>query len=151
MTVQRIITGPDKRLNQVSGPFEFGRDDQILKDLADTLRNSQRAMALSAVQIGHLVRVFVMKAPNGMLALFANPVITWTAGIMTTEVEHCMSYLWLTNVKIQRPVAGTVQWLDSDNVERHDNFRGMPFRIIQHEIDHLNGITIDSRRRAKKS
>lgn len=149
MTVQRIITGPDPRLTQVSEPFDFARDGQILTDLVDTLRASQRAMALSAVQIGHLVRAFAMKGPNG-ISVFVNPVITWTSGIMQTEVENCMSYLYLTTVKVTRPVSGSVTWWDHDNVERHDNFRGLPFRVIQHEIWHLDGITIDSYRRAKR-
>ena len=100
-------------------------------------------LGLSANQLGLPYRVFVM-AGNPPMAFF-NPRIIDETKEQTVLEEGCLSYPNMT-LKIKRPKMIKLRYIDFDGNVHSEKFIGMSARIIQHELDHLNGI--DYTRRA---
>jgi peptide deformylase len=142
-----IVKAPDNRLFQVSRPFDWILDMAVLRDLVDSF-DTAVARGLSAPQIGHNVRAFIFKPDGKNPVIMVNPVILRESGIFSTLDEGCLSYPGLPSVAICRPMSGSVQWEESPSQTVSRSFRGWDFRCILHEIDHLNGITIDTYRKA---
>lgn len=140
--IRAIIRGPDPRLNQVSAQWDDSQME-VVKDLVHTWRDLQKSQpyGLSAPQIGHLFRVIIVRG-----TLMCNPVILEASPLKEKLIECCLSFPWL-KVKIARSVKGQISYFD----ERHQQYSvpvdGLTFRVIQHEIDHLDGITLEQRRR----
>lgn len=114
-----------------------------MDDLVDTFRDTPRALGLSAVQIGEPLRAFVMRWGDGLM-LFTNPVIAWSSVLNESMAEECMSFPWLTPVRVLRPREIVLQ---ADDFSGH--LDGIEARVALHELDHCNGITIDLLRRHK--
>lgn len=149
--IRPIIRGPDPRLQQVSEPFIPNDPEHMAAaaDLADTMRDTPRAIGLAGVQIGHMLRIFAMRAPSighGGVAIIANPIITESGGINASSIEECMSFPWL-KVRVSRPAIGRLAWQNVHGEPNDRAFSGIEWRCILHEIDHLNGITIGMLRR----
>ena len=151
MTVLPIIKGPDARLTQVSAPIDFEADQQVFQDLKDTFLSMRRsARGISAVQLGYLKRAFIIA--NGHDAfIFCNPIIEKTSNAYWTRSEGCLSYPWINGLKISRPqmVKGVAKTIHGG--ELPFDLQGWEARCFLHEMDHLNGITIEVRRRMKQN
>ena len=146
MTAIPIIRGPDPRLLQVSRPVNWGTDAEALYDLRDTFNDMKgRAWGLSACQIGHMIRAIWVKGIGRMV----NPVVTLEDDMMLEAPEECLSYPWLKGVKVVRSRAGLVKFELGDQRAIESRFEGLTWRCVLHEIDHLNGITIETRRRKR--
>lgn len=115
-----------------------------LVDLVVNLRETMIArngMGLSAVQIGLPWKVFVYgdpKNPDTIKSMFNAVVVGEDGGDYLAE-EGCLSYPGLY-VKIKRPIMVRIRYTDLLGNINTDKFSGMSSRIIQHEIDHGNGI-----------
>ena len=116
--------------------------DQSIADLAEAMIDTMRAgdgIGLAAPQIGEGIRMFVCRAGNDDARVFVNPEIIGTSQELAPYEEGCLSIPGIYT-DIIRPAAVSVQaW----------NLRGRPFtldaegilaRVIQHELDHLNGV-----------
>ncbi|MBO7689247.1 MAG: peptide deformylase [Clostridia bacterium] len=136
--MQRTIVRDQFRLMQPSRPAEK-KDLALAQDLLDTLlANRERCVGLAANMIGENVRVIVYMdgvLPNVML----NPVIVKKDGPYETE-EGCLSLPGRR--KTTRYQTITVQWQDRQMKKKTGTFRDYTAQIIQHEIDHCNGIVI---------
>ena len=121
-------------------PVDGAVDDAtqlLVDDLRDAMRG-QKGIGLAATQVGERVRVFVTNAPDDRERVFINPEIVETS--IETELleEGCLSIPGV-HADVRRPARVRVQaW----------NLSGRPFvleademlaRVIQHELDHLNG------------
>jgi len=147
--------------------------DPVLKSRAtpvdrfdDSLRGQVARMAgimgdaigvgLAAPQLGISQRLLVYRigldAP--MIAL-ANPEIEWSGDEEEVAEEGCLSIPGVT-VDVERPVHVRVRALDEEGEERLIEASGLEARVIQHELDHLDGVLIlerttrDERRRAMR-
>lgn len=115
-------------------------DDRILsllKDLADTMYNSENGAGLAAPQVGILKRLVVIDMGQGLINL-VNPEIIETYG--TQEViEGCLSIpdKW---GKLERPEKVTVKALNERGEEVTITGTGPLAKCLCHEIDHLDGI-----------
>lgn len=149
--VRPILKHNDPHLRQVCPPFDWDNPEHMqgLADLLETLIDSPRARGLAAPQIGLLARAFAMKMGRTIYAV-VNPQIISASAISAIEEEECMSFPNL-KVKVQRPTSGQVQF----HTDRHEDMVvhmvGMDFRCFLHELDHINGITIDLIRRKQKA
>jgi len=132
----------------MSEPWLVAADHPILRARARELTDRERAhvadglierlfvvmlkasgAGLAAPQIGESLRVFVMGRDS-----FVNPVITHRSAETDVEEEGCLS-LPGTLVAVRRNVSVTVRTAGAIH-----KLTGMPARIAQHEIDHLNGV-----------
>ena len=114
-------------------------DKQTIKDLLDTLRaNLDRCVGMAANMIGVRKCIIVVASGPFQFAM-VNPVITRKIKPFNTE-EGCLS---LTG---KRPCTRyeeiEVDYLDADFQPKHGKYTGWTAQIIQHEIDHCNGILI---------
>lgn len=100
-----------------------------------------KGLGLSANQIGKNKRAFVMGAEDGKLQTFFNPEITFFSETKSKMEEGCLSFPGLF-LKIERPSAIRAKWQDINGFTFEHEFVGMTARVYQHEMDHMNGITI---------
>lgn len=114
-------------------------DRQIMTDLLDTLRaNLDRCVGMAANMIGERKRIIVFC--NGpMQMIMVNPQITAKEGPYDAE-EGCLSLAGVRKAKRYQRV--TVQYQDQLFQPRTGSFSGFTAQIIQHEIDHCDGILI---------
>ena len=116
-----------------------GDDLAIAKDLLDTLKaNRNGCVGMAANMIGHKVRIIVFDC-NGKYVTMLNPEITDASGEYETE-EGCLSLDGTR--KTRRFSKITVKFQTLSLEEKTRSFQGFPAQIIQHEIDHCNGILI---------
>lgn len=115
-------------------------DLQVAEDLLDTLiANKDACVGMAANMIGERKRIIVFDN-NGKYMTMFNPEIIKKSEPYDTE-EGCLSLLGGPR-KCKRYRTVKVQWQTSDFQTRIKNFTGRPAQIIQHEIDHCEGILI---------
>lgn len=114
-------------------------DAQVVKDLLDTLRaNLDGCVGMAANMIGVKKTIIVVAAGPFQFAMI-NPVITRKKGMFQTE-EGCLS---LSGVRpCTRYEEIEVDYLDQNFQSKHGTYTGFTAQIIQHEVDHCNGIVI---------
>ena len=114
-------------------------DRQVVTDLIDTLRaNRDICVGMAANMIGVNKSIIVVAAGPFQFAM-VNPVITDKSGEYRTE-EGCLS---LDGVrKCTRYEEIEVDYLDADFKPQHGKYSGVTAQIIQHEVDHCNGVVI---------
>ncbi|HAX73296.1 MAG TPA: peptide deformylase [Firmicutes bacterium] len=114
-------------------------DEQVILDLIDTLQaNIHHCVGLAANMIGVKKRILVFSVGN-MIIPMVNPVILKKDKPYETE-ESCLS---LTGVRpTTRYETIEVEYLDIHFKKQKQTFKGFPAQIIQHEMDHFEGIII---------
>ncbi len=115
-------------------------DAEIATDLLDTLRaHLEECVGMAANMIGFSKRIICVMAEEGYLTLW-NPEILKAEGQYETE-ERCLSLLGGAR-KTVRYQKIKVQYQTKEGKSRIRTFSGWTAQIIQHEIDHCNGILI---------
>ena len=135
--VKKIVKDP-LFLAQKSEPATEA-DKQVINDLLDTLRaNLDRCVGMAANMIGVKKAIIVVAAGPFQFAM-VNPVITKKLGAFQTE-EGCFSLEGVRPCKRYEEIE--VDYLDQNFKPQHGKYSGWTAQIIQHEIDHCNGIVI---------
>jgi peptide deformylase len=99
-------------------------------------------IGLAATQVGVLHRVLVYRvAPNASLAALVNPVLEYSGSEQEVAEEGCLS-LPQVHVDVERPVHVRVRALDGFGDQVVVEASGLEARVIQHEMDHLDGVLI---------
>jgi peptide deformylase len=109
-------------------------------------------VGLAATQLGVLHRVLVYRAySEEPLTALVNPVLEWTSEELAIGEEGCLS-LPGVHVDVERPAQVRVRAKDAAGEELQIEAEGLEARVIQHEIDHLDGVLILDRisREARK-
>lgn len=107
------------------------------------LRESRNGVGLAANQIGVLKRIAVFQTP-GLPDVMLNPVVLTASG-EAIDNEGCLSLPGCT-LRVKRATSITVRYQQLDGEEITRDFVDFPARVIQHEIDHLDGIVIIQKR-----
>jgi peptide deformylase len=106
------------------------------------LMHDALGIGLAATQLGVLHRVLVYRAySDDPLTALVNPVIEWSGEERESLEEGCLS-LPGVHVEVERPAQVRVRALDIEGKELVVEAEGLEARVIQHEIDHLDGILI---------
>lgn len=151
MAIKEIIIAPNALLNKVSSDVLVfdGNLESLVKDMFETMYEAS-GIGLSAVQIGILQRVIVVdvKWPNEEIKLenqyiMINPKVVEHSHEKNVYEEGCLSFP-SEGVKIARPKTIEVEFLNIKGERQKIFADGLFATCIQHEIDHLNGITIAS-------
>ena len=115
-------------------------DLDTARDLMDTLlHHRETCVGMAANMIGVTKKIIVFQDGGGCATMF-NPEILKAEGAYETE-ESCLSLLGGPR-KCRRFRKIKVRWQTEDFQTRIKSFEGWTAQIIQHEIDHCNGILI---------
>ncbi len=99
-------------------------------------------VGLAAPQVGVSHRLLVYRVePDSPVQALVNPTIEWTGGEQEWLEEGCLS-LPGVHVDVERPVHVRVRAQDERGERVHVEASGFEARVIQHEIDHLDGVLI---------
>jgi peptide deformylase len=133
----------DPVLRATARPIE--RFDQALRDEVarmGRLMDDGLGIGLAATQVGVLHRLFVYRVQVGApLAALVNPEVVWSSREQEIAEEGCLS-LPLVHVDVERPVHVCVRAQDELGAPIVVEASGLEARVIQHELDHLNGVLI---------
>jgi len=120
------------------------------------LMDDALGVGLAAPQLGISQRLLVYRVgPGAPLIALVNPEIEWSSDEQEEGEEGCLSIVGV-NVDVERPVHVRVRAHDELGEPRVVEASGLEARVIQHEIDHLDGVLIlertsrDQRRRAMR-
>jgi peptide deformylase len=104
-----------------------------------TMRERE-GVGLAANQVGRLKRVLVA-AVEDQEYVIVNPTIEETARSTEKDFEGCLSIPGI-QVEVERPTAVTISGQDASGAPLHLEASGLLARVLQHEVDHLDGVLI---------
>ena len=148
MAIREIIVLPDKQLRLVSRPVE--KVTAELRKLADDMFETMYAapgIGLAAIQVAQPIRLITMdlakKDEDGESKprprVFINPEILSASEEKSTYEEGCLSIPEYYE-EVERPSQVKVKFTDLDGKAHEIEANGLLATVLQHEIDHLNGV-----------
>jgi peptide deformylase len=141
MAILNIIKEPSPILRQKTAKIKDITPEikRLILDMAQTMKSAD-GIGLAAPQVNLSVRLCLINTAKGPLAMI-NPLITWKSLRKDVEEEGCLSCpnFW---TKVKRSKIIYVKCLDQDGKELSFRAEGLFARVIQHEVDHLDGILI---------
>ena len=117
-------------------------DDELRDEIArmGVLMHDAYGIGLAATQVGILHRVLVYRVePDSPVNALVNPEIEWSSKDKEWAEEGCLS-LPAVHVDVERPVYVRVKAQDETGEEILVEASGLEARVIQHEMDHLDGV-----------
>jgi peptide deformylase len=144
--MSRIITVASKReeaiLRQKTAPFDFSRFTRkeiktLVADMRRTMKEAQ-GVGLAANQIALNLSVCIAHIDRKLYALF-NPLVTKASEEADVMEEGCLSIPGVFG-DVERPVRVWIEAQDAQGKKIKIKAFGLLARVLQHEIDHLNGI-----------
>lgn len=139
--IRPIIQAPDDRLRAICEPMEWLKPiGTIFTDLLDT-RQAHNCLGLAAPQIGVLRRVIaVSPRACGGFRIMVNPAIVERSAETDEAKEGCLSIdAGRPRYRIRRSLWVVVTFMTMDAKPHKIKAAGLTARILQHEIDHLDG------------
>jgi peptide deformylase len=150
-----IITAPNQILStKVKSVTKVDKDIlDFIKQMEESLNfaTDPIGVGLAAPQVAKSLAIFIAKpTEKAKLQVFINPKITKIEGPTgkakgkTKKLEGCLS---LHNIwgEVERAKAVWLDYMDETGKQHHKKFNGFIANIIQHEVDHLNGILFPKR------
>src|SRR5262249_26434786 len=120
---------------------EFDDDLKRLVERMRELMHDARGVGLAATQVGIVRRVFVFQRGEDDVLGAVNPVITERSSETRVADEGCLSLQGVT-APVERALRVTLEATDEDGAELRLELEGHPARVVQHELDHLDGVLI---------
>ena len=136
-----IRTFGDPVLKTRAAPVETF--DEALLHLADEMlvtMHEQEGVGLAANQVGRLKRILVAATEDDVYVV-VNPVVDEVAEETEKQVEGCLSIPGI-QVEVERPTGVTISGQDATGAPLRIEATGLLARILQHEVDHLDGVLI---------
>jgi peptide deformylase len=118
-------------------------DESIITKMDDLLNElDSEAAGIAAIQIGYPKRIFMIRDNTIMEnRVFINPVIVSQSRSIKRDGEGCLSLPHM-GVTVKRPKTVTLSYRLLDGTQTEETFSGFGARVVCHEMDHLNGVTI---------
>ena len=137
-----VIFGDPVLRSKASPVSEFGPElEQETRRMVQVMRDAM-GVGLAATQLGALKRVLVFQAgPDATPMALANPSIEWRSEDLATAAEGCLSLPRIV-VDVERPLHVRVSGADVSGEPVLIEASGLEARVLQHEIDHLDGVLI---------
>jgi peptide deformylase len=106
------------------------------------LMHDALGIGLAATQVGLMNRVLVYRVESeGAIAALVNPVLEWSGDELETMEEGCLSLPGVL-VEVERPIHVRVRAQDERGEDILIEASGLEARVIQHEMDHLDGVLV---------
>ena len=140
LTIQKgqnnhILRQKASKVNQITAEIK-----QLILDMIETIQADNNAIGLAAPQVGQSFRIIVIESDKQSIILI-NPIIKKTSRRQTVLEEGCLS-LPEVAVPVKRPYRVTIETLNIKGELIKIKAKDFLARVIQHEIDHLDGILI---------
>lgn len=148
--IKKLVTIPNAALRIKSS--KIGYVDDAIRNLAEDMiettldwdHDSEFGAALAAVQIGQPIQLTVVRDKfesrnDKKFSTYINPKIIKKSQQTVTDLEGCLSVPGIYG-RVKRALKIKVRAQDLDGNEIRLNLEGFPARVLQHEIDHMNGI-----------
>ena len=160
MAILPIIEAPDPLLRRKSSPVEAVTDETraLIRDMFETMYAAP-GIGLAAIQVGVPERILVIdlqepEVEGGEPVLdpkvFINPEIFDPSETLQTYNEGCLSVPDMY-AEVDRPDRIRARWLDENGTSHEEELDGMMAIVLQHEMDHLEGVLfIDHLSRLKR-
>lgn len=143
MAARRILTYPDTVLREPAEPVTNidGKIQAFIDDMADTMYQAP-GIGLASNQVGEPCRIIIFdtsssREPNDLVVLI-NPEIIEVDGVVSSD-EACLSVIDYS-AEVKRAKRVTVKGLDREGNPMTLERDGLSAIVLQHEIDHLNGL-----------
>ena len=143
-TLVEIIVLPDKRLRQVSDPVKAVDAElrALVDDMFETMYEAP-GVGLAAIQVGVPKRIVTVdtakKDEPKQPQVFINPEILWSSEEKAIYEEGCLSIPEYYE-EVERPTQVKVRFMDLAGKTQEVEANGLLATVLQHEIDHTNGI-----------
>ena len=138
----KILKHPDTFLRQPTEEVEIplSEENNIILDNMIKIMYQANGIGLAANQIGYNRRMFVMDTSNEKNdpQVFINPTVKSKNNIKMSDIEGGLSCLG-EEIKVSRSVSINLEWKCRHGKDQHKTFYYLPGRVVQHEMDHLNG------------
>jgi peptide deformylase len=136
----KVLTRPARRIT----PKDKLDLRQIEADMFAAMREYD-GVGLAAPQVGLAIRfITAHNAREGRTRSFVNPHITWMNDEEELGIEGCLSFPGVIG-DVWRATAIRVKYQDLDFQTHEEQFEGYYARVLQHEIDHVNGVLLNER------
>ncbi len=137
----RLLDDPTLRMKSANYPFPASEEakvwlDKFLSDMNTTMRAAS-GMGLAAIQVGHPIRLFILKNGDDFKE-FLNPEVLEIENPVVFENEGCLS-IPDASASTTRFEKVKLKWFDRTGAEQQGTFMGMEAFAVQHEMDHLDG------------
>ncbi len=146
MALLKIVVYPDPVLAKKAQPIRqiSAQDKKLFRDMIDTMYEGD-GVGLAAPQVGVSKQIIVISpnAKRGEERILINPQVLDSSG-SELGVEGCLSLPGVSG-DVLRATTIKLHALDEQGREINETFYGFAARVIQHEIDHLNGILLIDR------
>jgi peptide deformylase len=142
LALAQIRQYPDSVLRMEAPPVEKFDDDlkRLVTRLGELMQDAN-GVGLAATQVGVLRRVFVFAREEDEVAVLVNPEIVRRGDEAETDDEGCLSIQGVT-MPVERSTSVRIEGRDANGEEVAYDLEGTPARIVQHELDHLDGTMI---------
>lgn len=144
MAKRDIIIAPDPQLKKVCAPVDVVDEETaaLMNDMLETMYAAP-GVGLAAPQVGVHKRIIVVDAARGddppKPYKIVNPEIVWSSEELKTHEEGCLS-LPTYYEDVVRPDRIRVKYIDESNAQQELEADGLLSVVIQHEMDHLEGV-----------
>jgi len=112
---------------------------KLMKDMLDTMKVAD-GVGLAAPQVGRSERICLAMVGGKVLGLI-NPEITWKSEETAFDEEGCLS-LPNTWLQVPRSTSINLRYVDLDGKPQERKLENFDARVVQHEVDHLDGVLI---------
>ena len=146
----KLVKHPDTFLRGSTEKLEFPLSEEnkiIIKNMINLMYQAN-GIGLAANQAGYIRQMFVMDVSNERNdpQVFINPVVISKNNIKMKDTEGCLSCPG-EQVKVSRSISVNLEWQCEHGKDQHKTFYHLPSRVVQHEMDHLNGkLIIDEKK-----
>ncbi len=156
--ILKIVLHPDPKLREISAdiaPERLSAPDiqQLILDMEETMKKKDGA-GLAAPQVGQSIRLIVVADEKKIISMI-NPRLTKKSWAKETEEEGCLSVLnkkgEIIYALVERCKKINCVYLDPQGNKKKISAEKMLARVIQHEIDHLDGVLFIDKIVQKKS
>jgi peptide deformylase len=143
--LSQIRQYPDVALRMKAREIDAFDDELVeLVERMELLMKDAQGVGLAATQIGMLRRVFVFEPDDTGPKAVVNPRLVDPSDEKETDEEGCLS-LQEVRVPVERSVRITLEGNDPAGEDVRYELDGLAARVVQHEVDHLDGVLIIDR------
>jgi peptide deformylase len=137
----QVVKFGDPVLRSAASPVsEFGPELEVEAERMIGLMRDAIGVGLAATQLGTLRRMLVFQVgPDAEPTVMVNPEIEWHSDDLVTAEEGCLSLPGVV-VDVERPLHVRARAVDAQGEPLSIEASGLEARVIQHELDHLDGI-----------